>query len=58
MVTTMRGLPGSSHTSSISERRIVCVAIWSFAGPAASKTLLIASSNLGNGTLFRPLPIN
>ena len=42
----MRGLPGAFHASSILARSTVRVAIWSLAGPTASKTLLMRFKQL------------
>jgi quinol monooxygenase YgiN len=58
VVKTMRGFPGACHVSAITESGTIFVAIWSFAGTAASKTLRIAPSSFGKGTLFTPEPIN
>ena len=58
MVTTMRGFPGMSQASSISDRETFFVAIWRPADATAAKTFLIASSSFEKGTLLTPLPIN
>ncbi len=49
---TIRGLPDAFQATSISESGIVCIAIWSLAGAAASKTFLMQPSSFISGTLF------